>query len=339
MTSSTRPSQPLHIPYEALESAADWFAQLRASQCDPATRADWQRWLDASDDHRQAWRYVDLVNASFQAIRQPDNAVIGEAALQSLRTTGVSRRRALGAIGLLGGSSLLAWTSWKVSPLPAIAAYWLADCRTAVGERRSVRLADGGQVWLNTDSAIDIAYTPRERLLRLTRGEILIQTAGQTDPPDSRPFRVATRDGRIDALGTRFGVRQFDATTRVAVFEGAVAVNTAASVSHSVLRAGESASFDRSGIGALQPADAAQAAWQRGVLLAENIPLSQWVDELGRYRRGHLSVDPAVSDLRVLGSFPTSDTDLALSLLESALPVVVRRRFGWWTTIGPRSVT
>lgn len=339
VTSAKHPPQPLHIPYEALESAADWFAQLRADQSDAATHAAWQRWLDASEHHRQAWRYVDLVSASFQSMRQPDNAAIGEAALQSLRVARVSRRRALGAIGLLGGSGLLTWASWKASPLPYLAAYWMADFRTATGETRTVQLADGSQVWLNTDSAIDTAYTPHERLLRLTRGEILIQTSGQADQAGLRPFRVATREGRIDALGTRFDVRQFDAITRVAVFEGAVAIQPAAGGTRRLLHAGEAASFDRVAIGATHAADSAQEAWHQGVLLAENMSLGEWVDELGRYRRGHLSVDPAVSDLRVLGSFPTADTDLALTLLEQALPVRVHRRFGWWTTIGPRPVT
>lgn len=336
VTSSTTP--PRHIPHAAFESAADWFAQLRANQSDVATRAAWQRWLDASDDHRQAWRYVDLVSASFQSMRQPDNAVMGEAALQALREARVSRRRAIGAIGVLGGSGLLAWAGWKASPLPYLAAYWMADFRTAVGETRTVRLADGSEVWLNTDSAIDTAYTPHERLLRLTRGEILIQTAGQGDSHPARPFRVATRDGRIDALGTRFDVRQFDATTRVAVFEGTVAIQPRAGGTRHMLQAGEAANFDGIAIGTTQAAASAQEAWHRGVLLAENISLSQWVDELGRYRRGHLSVDPAISELRVLGSFPTADTDLALNLLERALPVTVHRRFGWWTTIGPRAV-
>ncbi len=36
---------------------------------------------------------------------------------------------------------------------------WNADYRTAVGERRTVMLADGTSIVLDTDSTIDIRYT------------------------------------------------------------------------------------------------------------------------------------------------------------------------------------
>jgi transmembrane sensor len=47
---------------------------------------------------------------------------------------------------------------------------WAADYRSAVGQRRDVTLADGTQLILNTDSAIDVRFDANERFIRLYRG-------------------------------------------------------------------------------------------------------------------------------------------------------------------------
>ncbi|HCN45576.1 MAG TPA: iron dicitrate transport regulator FecR, partial [Pseudomonas sp.] len=77
-------------------------------------------------------------------------------------------------------------------------------------------------------------------------------------------------------------------------------------------------------------------AWSRGLLLAEDMPLGRFIEELGSYRRGHIGLDPALSELRVMGSFPLNDTDLVLAQLQDALPIKVQRRFDWWVTLVPR---
>ena len=77
---------------------------------------------------------------------------------------------------------------------------------------------------------------------------------------------------------------------------------------------------------------------------AKNNPLrrsvSQWrldrvIAELARYRRGHLSCDPAVAGLRVSGSFPLNDTDRALALLSQTLPVRLQGFTRYWLQIVP----
>ena len=57
---------------------------------------------------------------------------------------------------------------------------------------------------------------------------------------------------------------------------------------------------------------------------------------LGKYRSGHLGVAEQVADLRVTGSFPLTNTDLALESLVPALPVKIERHTQWWVNVVPK---
>ncbi|MNR52439.1 fec operon regulator FecR [compost metagenome] len=67
--------------------------------------------------------------------------------------------------------------------------------------------------------------------------------------------------------------------------------------------------------------------------MVDNVRLADLVDELGRYRSGHLGVAADVADLRITGSFPLNDTDLALTSLLPTLPVQIEQRTPWWVTV------
>ena len=82
---------------------------------------------------------------------------------------------------------------------------------------------------------------------------------------------------------------------------------------------------------------AGREAWRRGLLLADNLPLGQLIEELSRYRPGHLACDPAIAGLPVMGSFPLKDTDQALRLLEAALPIRVEKTMDWWVNVAPKA--
>src|SRR3546814_16085472 len=85
------------------------------------------------------------------------------------------------------------------------------------GERRTVRLADGTAITLNTDSAVRVGYVADRRLVRLLRGQALFEVA--KDP--HRPFVVQAGAKQITALGTIFEVRLLDsARMTVPLVEG-----------------------------------------------------------------------------------------------------------------------
>ena len=220
----------------------------------------------------------------------------------------------------------------RPTPMPTMALAWMADHRTATGEIRQVGLADGTQVWLASASAFSEDYRSGLRRLHLVAGEILVSTAKDT----ARDFVVDTPQGRLRALGTRFTVRQEEGRTFVAVYEGAVEVLAGASGASTLLRAGQQTHFTDLTADTLAPADPAREAWAKGILVIKDTPLGEVVTELRRYRGGHLAVAPEIAQLPVFGSYPINDPDHTLAMLETVMPIQVRRPFSWWVSIEPK---
>ncbi|WP_240160141.1 FecR domain-containing protein, partial [Burkholderia sp. Tr-849] len=141
----------------------------------------------------------------------------------------------------------------------------------------TVTLADRTVVVLDTDTALDVRFDDTARRLRLLRGTIMV-TSGHDDRVPARPLVVATAQGELRPLGTRFTVRQRDGATRVEVFAGAVRVQPDdATADARVIAAGEGADFTRDTIGAPAPLDAYASAWTGGMLVASRMRLADLV--------------------------------------------------------------
>ncbi|MNF52708.1 fec operon regulator FecR [compost metagenome] len=320
------------LSHASLQQAAHWYVQLNDQQVDEHERLRWQAWLAQSGEHQAAWRYVERVGERFAPLHGDGASPAASQALRGTGRTSVTRRQTLKSLLILTSGSLLGWSAWHQTSLPDTLDRWTADLSTGTAEVRESRLSDGSRLWLNALSALDVRFDARERLLRLRAGEVLIDTA--RDP--LRPFRVQTAQGLLRALGTRFSVRQDDERTLLNVFEGAVEVRLA-NDQVNVVRAGRQIAFSQTAFEPGRAVSMAREAWRRGVLLADNLPLGQLIEELSRYRQGYLACDPAVAQLPVMGSFPLKDTDQALRLLEAALPIRVEKTLAWWVSVGAKA--
>ncbi|WP_454689847.1 FecR domain-containing protein [Achromobacter aloeverae] len=313
-----------------MEQAAEWYALLISGEDSAEDRSQWEAWLAASPDHRQAWSYVEAISqrvlAPLQDTAQPRHLADN---LHAANVRTLQRRRVLAGIALLTGSGLLGWVGWRHTPLGGYVMAWAADYHTATGEIREVALPDGTHVWLNTASAFNKDYRADLRRLHLVEGEILIATAADA----ARPFVVDTTQGRLRALGTRFTVRQEEGQAFLAVYHGAVEIRTADSGASAVISAGQQARFTADAIQTPMPADPAREAWSRGELVVLDVPLAEVVKELNRYTRQHIGVDPTVAQRRIFGTFPLRDVDVALGLLADAAHLQIRRRMSWWITL------
>lgn len=296
-----------------LEEAARWFVLLASGEANETDHARWLAWRAADARHEAAWLRTQTISSKFSGIPHGQ----ARAAAEVLRTpapVAPGRRKFLGQLALLCVVGATGWHGWRRSD-------WSADRVTAIGEQRNLTLADGSQLWMDTDTALDIAFDASARLIRLRRGRILIATASRTAAPS---LMVETAEGRVRALGTRFAVRQEAGATLVAVLEARVAIHAAeATGSEPIVHAGQSARFDRSGILGWQDVQLSDAAWAEGVLIADDMPLADFVAELARYRATPLLCDPAVRALRISGTYPLNDTDRALAALPRTLSVHV----------------
>ena len=297
-------------PRSIEEQAALWVVRLDEEAADEASRTACAQWCAQDPRHARA---LDAMRRMWESVT-PQTPV---PARRPAREPG-SRH----ALGLLVIVPCLVWIA---SALPW--RYWLADERTAVGEVRQFTLADGSQVTLNSDSAIDIDLSGDKRRLRLRRGEIYVEVA-----KGSAPFVVIDRDGAARALGTRYAVRRDAQDTLVTVIESRVRVRPRAALDQSVeLVAGEQVRFDRHGI--TRPASVAAPgalAWRQGRVVFQDAPVAEVLRELARYRPGLLLVDDeALAGLRFTGVLPTGQSDGALALLCAALPIEVSRISPW----------
>ncbi|MCY1346556.1 Protein FecR [compost metagenome] len=312
--------------YAILQQSAEWFAVLSSGRVSEGERRAWQDWLAASPAHAAAWHKVEAISQQFE--RLPAE-VQRSAARAALHGGARSRRQVLGGLLLLGGGALVALSTAKVAPWRA----WMAQQRTAIGEIRETRLADGSQLWLNSHSAVDVAYGASLRQLRLHRGELWLDSAPDRQRPP-RPLVVDTAEGRLRALGTRFSVRQGEGFSQLAVFDGAVEVSPLACAPQ-VVRAGQQVRFEATRIGAVEAAAQNRQAWRKGMLVADNMRLGDFIAELAEHFPGYLGCDPRVADLRLVGAYPLADRERILAALETSLPVKVQRRWPWWVSVEP----
>ncbi|PAA14716.1 FecR domain-containing protein [Pseudomonas fragi] len=319
--------QKLHPDHQALEEAADWLMRLSEGELSDTERAEWECWKVSTPERGRAWARAQLLQSKFGGL-PPSLAM---SVLD--RPSSPQRREALGKLAMILAILPTGWGSWKL----AESRQWSADYRTSVGQRRELTLADGSHITLNTDTAIDVLFDVHQRLIHLREGEILVQTAPDISPL-TRPFLVSTRQGRMQALGTRFTVRDLQSCTHLAVLEGAVQVELADNHqrSPSIINAGQRTDFSADTFGLVTATDRNIGAWAQGMLMADKMRLADFVAELTRYRHGFVRLDPAIADLRISGAYPISDTQRTLNMLAQTYPILVSGHLNsFWVMLSP----
>ncbi|NUT76160.1 DUF4880 domain-containing protein [Pseudomonas sp. C1C7] len=309
-------SSPAPDARQAVRAAAQWLALLESGGATEQDRANLQRWRETHPGHEQAWQKA-------QALRQRFSDLPCALALSTLDRPDPSRRvvlkRALGAVALVPA----AWLISRQLPLDV----WRADLHTATGERKTVQLADGSSLQLNTGSAVDVDL-PNHRL-KLVEGEISLKV------PGASALTIQTRFGQVIVSQGEVCVRQDAHSCRVSVFEGVVQLQPLQGGAFT-LKAGQRIGLQAKGASTVEAFDVSQPGWREGVLMASNQPLGDFLRELDTYRPGVLRWSPELETLRVTGSFRVDDTDRVLALLAASLPLEVQMRTRYWVTLVPR---
>lgn len=327
--------------------ALDWFARRQRAftaddeaafdawlRADPAHRAALQRWhgdwagLDAlpADGIARLRRQLAADQAAEQAAEQRAAAPASPARRHWLAgLAAMAPRAALATVAVsAAGGGALAWRHRQQQPLFA------SEFRTLRGQQQDVTLPDGSVLRLDTDTRIAVALYRERREVKLLGGQAVFQVRGDT----ARPFDVLAGAVRVTVVGTRFSVRHTPGISgangvQVAVEEGRVRVagNGTAAATAVELGAGQRIAADAAGrLGAIgQVAAAGIAPWRDGRITFDNTPLAQVLAEFGRYgSTGLLVRDPAVSALRVTGTFDPHRLENFRRVLPHVLPVALR---------------
>ncbi|MBD1554585.1 FecR domain-containing protein [Pseudomonas typographi] len=303
------------ISRDVARQAAHWLVLMHEQPLSAAQQQACARWRATNPEHERAWQRVQHVQHQLGSL--PSAMAMG--------TLNRERRQALKTLLVLAAMAPAGYFSYRFGAGQG----WMGDYRTGVGDRQQLTLTDGSVVDLNTDSAVDVRFDAGQRLIRLVRGELLISTGID---PAGRPLRVASEQGIMEPLGTRFSVRQFSGITQLAVLQGRVRA-TPAQAAPKVVEAGEQVQFSREAFGPLRPASELSTRWTQGQLVAENMRLSDFLQELSRYRPGRLHGDESVSDVRISGGFQLDNSDAILAALPMTLPVKVEYRTRYWVTV------
>jgi len=310
------------------EQALSWLMRATSGTFSPEQAAQLRAWLE-EPAHRQAYSEAKALWAGIEDLR--DKPVVTEC-LEQAKTQNpatnvdelAERRRIHRGFQRfdyrsLGIAACLALAIVLTPLVKENLRLWRADYQTGVGRQQSIALDDGSRVFLNAASALNTEYNATQRGIELLQGEAEFQVS--KDP--ARPFVVRVNGQQIKALGTDFIVDKTSEGVRISVVESAV------QISHSnwepvVLHAGEQVDIPTGqkpqAITEVNPRHA--IAWRSNRLIFENEPLSRVVEEINRYRPGHVFLSrPTLNDLRVSGVFNVQDIDALLAVIGKTLPV------------------
>ncbi len=305
---------------DIVAQAAAWVVELDGDDVSPEVVAACEAWCREHPLHRRTLERMRALDVRFDDLDGRAKQV-----LQDVAAPARPRKRAVGAVAaatlvcvlLLGG-----WFGLQSRTFRALSPQY----ETARGEQRTIALADGSTLVLDTASGASVALTADRRRVELFHGQVFARVA----PDRDAPFVVRTAAGEVTALGTAFIVREQDGATFVTVVESRVQACRRALLAEPAcleLGPGEQARLDRDGVSRLSAIDVREAsAWTTGWLEADDRPVVEVLDALNRYRMRPVDFDrKALSGVRITGSYPLKDTDRALDAIAGATGLRVSR--------------
>ncbi len=313
-STSTKPTA------EQYELASRWVSLLHDRDCSPKQQEDFQAWLSLNPQHQQAYQEVEAFwqqTGGLETLAQPQlEAARAYANQPQLRRRWLPRH----PLALAASVLLLAMAYPLVQLCLDNGTY-----RTAKGGQLLVQLSDGTRIDLNTDTELEVVYSFFNRKVILEHGEALFTVKHDAE----KPFEVAASDGFIRDIGTQFDVYKQAEKVAVTVLEGEVSVTHKQSEKVQNLSAGMRLSYGTDGQNQLANDVEYRniAAWQQGKIIFKSQRLDTVLVELSRYHDVKLSIaNSGLASLKVSGSFPTSDLNLALNTIAASLPVKISHR-------------
>jgi transmembrane sensor len=305
----------INIPMDkrVQSEAMRWFARMLAPDCAPAERTAFERWRCAHPDHAAAYGRVEQLMGRVPELHG-DPAILqaSREALHGSPARPVWRRAGLAVAASVALIAVGMAVSYFHKQTPADVRY-----ATTVGEQRSVQLADGTTIRLDTDTQLEVSYTPGKRQVDLLRGRAQYNVAHDT----ARPFVVTTLGGTVTAVGTEFQTGIQNNAVTVILLEGKVAVadSTGSGPRSTLLQPGEQLTYNANGtIWSKATADMEAAnGWTMGKLVFKDAPLPELVREVNRYSSAKLRItDPSLNTLHITGSFKADDQESLLLALQ-----------------------
>jgi transmembrane sensor len=300
---------------QKLDEAIAWHVRVAAPDADETVWVDFTSWLEADAANRVAFDRVENLDSELTAL-SPALASMAAAAKSRFRP---SRWVWSAGATALAASIVLAIVFVTGGPQPS-------EYVTQIGETRTVTLADGTRIELNTATKILLPSEGSGRHVVLEQGEALFHVV--RDP--AHPLVVTVGDRDVRDAGTVFNVLRNEGVITVVVAEGKVAVSPHEHIQNAnEVRLAQGEQFVHSetdGSTTVERVDIAHAlAWRDGYLIYDNAPLSKVVSDLNRYFPNHVTLENnAVAMRRFSGALRMDNEDAVLERISRFLPVSVQ---------------
>lgn len=334
----TSPVSTSPLSESLLDEASSWVARLSSDQVAESDLQEFSLWLAENNDHKSAYDEITELWLDFGAVKHlpidiatthensDENVAptVGDTLVSTTdKVTGILGKTTRALRSWPSGIAIAASVFFAIAVIPGLFIQ-PEPLRyiTAVGESKSVNLADGSVITLNTNTRLEVLFDEKQRRITLDHGEAFFEVAKDPD----RPFIVNNCSSEVRAIGTAFNVHCSLGSSSVAVTEGIVKVTDSipdrSRETSQMLSMGEGTVLsDSTGLTSPNKLNIDRiATWRHGELIFNNTLISDVLDEINRYSNMPIGLgSPELRNLRVTGRFGIEDRALLLKALKQSL--------------------
>jgi transmembrane sensor len=290
---------------------ARWLGRLKPGTATTSDLDAFRLWRARSLDNEAAFReiaaYRRLVRASSEAATPAD-------------LPAETPRRGIDRRALLAGGAIAATVAGIGLVRPPLGLWpsfdeLMADHRTVPGGRLTFAPTIGVRVEMNTRTSVSLIHGGNG--IHLLAGEAYVAVA---EP--ARSFFVRVGDALVTAgNGGIMDIGNWGEGLCVTCLAGALQVQRDSA--STAATAGEQILYSAEGRPLRTVTDVTVAtAWRHGLLIFDNTPLSRVIDEINRYREGHIVLtDTNLGSRTVDGIFHTDQIDSTVTQIQQLLNV------------------
>jgi transmembrane sensor len=302
-----------------VEEAANWQLRLNDAGATTYVRFDYVQWLKESPAHvAEALRMQGL------------EELLRDAKLDQLPrdpTAHATWWRSVPTLKLI--AAIAAFVLLVVAVLIINIRDFNRSIETHTGEWKDLALPAGITAHLGPLTNLRYDFSDRQRVIQLSRGEVMFEVA---DDPD-RPFQVNAGLAAVRTVGAQFAVSREAQQVLVTVAEGKVEVSQGDYARMQSLEqgmpvaAGNQLRMKVSGPLGIRPVNVTrELAWVQRILIFSDATVAEAIHEFNRRNRVQIEVtDPAVDIKPVSGSFSADDPESFAKALEQSLDLKIRR--------------
>jgi transmembrane sensor len=289
--------------------AVAWVALIISKK---ATAGDFEalsRWKEQSPSHTTA--YANAIKLHQLVKNRPKHE-------DDEYTPSIFERTTTRRAALAGGAMAVAGYGVVRPPLglwPSLSEF-SSDYRTAPGEQHSVQIARNVLVDMNTRTSLTRRDAPGRPGIELVTGEIVVASVAEE-------FATYAGKGQILANRASFDLRKDGDVAAVTCIAGHIEI--AHLDRRIVMRPAQRITYTNTVLNApVRVNPELVTAWQRGLVIFHNAPLSDVVSEVNRYKSGRIVImDRALANYRLNGQFRIGNIEDVVTQIQSVTNATV----------------